>query len=142
MEQQTTGPAILPLIYSCSGCSSVAQMANDVAVRLHREEKAEMSCIAGVGGGVRPLVRMAKSGREIIALDGCRLFCVLNSLKRHDVEPNLHVSLADFGIRKQMRSDYNDDEAQAVYDHIIDHLGASPDSADQECSATQKTSKS
>jgi len=27
----------LPLVYSCSGCSSAAQMANDLAVRLDRE---------------------------------------------------------------------------------------------------------
>ncbi|MFB6195347.1 MAG: putative zinc-binding protein, partial [Haloplanus sp.] len=46
----------LPLVYSCSGCSSAAQMANDLAVRLDRERVAEMSCIAGVGGDVGPLV--------------------------------------------------------------------------------------
>ena len=27
----------LPLVYSCSGCSSAAQMANHVALRLDRE---------------------------------------------------------------------------------------------------------
>ena len=40
----------LPLVYSCSGCSSAAQLANHLAVRLDRDERAEMSCIAGVGG--------------------------------------------------------------------------------------------
>lgn len=39
----------LPLVYSCSGCSSAAQMANVLAVELDRERIAEMSCIAGVG---------------------------------------------------------------------------------------------
>lgn len=39
----------LPLVYSCSGCSSAAQMANYVAVQLDRRGAAEMSCIAGVG---------------------------------------------------------------------------------------------
>ena len=43
----------LPLIYSCSGCSNIAQLANSVAIELDREVKAEMSCIAGVGGGVK-----------------------------------------------------------------------------------------
>ena len=41
-----------PLVYSCSGCSDVAQLANEVAVRLDHAGHAEMSCIAGVGGGV------------------------------------------------------------------------------------------
>lgn len=47
----------LPLVYSCSGCSSIAQLANQVAVQLDREQVAEMSCIAGVGGGVKSLVK-------------------------------------------------------------------------------------
>ncbi|TAK94969.1 MAG: zinc-binding protein, partial [Aquabacterium sp.] len=40
------------LVYACSGCSSAAQLANHLAVRLDREGIAEMSCIAGVGGRV------------------------------------------------------------------------------------------
>lgn len=60
-----------PLVYSCSGCSNVAQGANRLAVRLDREGLAEMSCIAGVGAGVFPIVRIAKSGRPILAIDGC-----------------------------------------------------------------------
>lgn len=43
----------LPLVYACSGCSNVAQLANDLALRLDRARLAEMSCIAGVGGDVR-----------------------------------------------------------------------------------------
>jgi len=35
---------------------------------------AEMSCIAGVGGDVPQLLKLAHSGRPIIALDGCPLF--------------------------------------------------------------------
>ncbi len=42
----------LPLVYSCSGCSSAAQLANHVALQLDRRGLAEMSCIAGVGGDV------------------------------------------------------------------------------------------
>ena len=53
----------LPLVYSCSGASTAAQMANHIAVRLDRLKVAEMSCIAGVGGDVKPLVRIAQSGR-------------------------------------------------------------------------------
>ena len=55
--------ADLPLVYSCSGCSSAAQMANHIAVQLDRRGEAEMSCIAGVGGDVSQLVRIAHSGR-------------------------------------------------------------------------------
>ena len=40
----------LPLIYSCSGCSDVAQLANNTAVALDHAGEFEMSCISGVGG--------------------------------------------------------------------------------------------
>jgi uncharacterized metal-binding protein len=60
----------IPLVYSCSGCSSAAQTANAIAIGLDRRRVAEMSCIAGVGGDVPRLVRTATSGRPVVALDG------------------------------------------------------------------------
>src|SRR3990167_1039811 len=80
------GYSDLPLVYSCSGCSSVAQLANRLALELDREQVAEMSCIAGVGGGVPALVKKALSGRRIIALDGCALRCVHSCLARVNVD--------------------------------------------------------
>ncbi len=47
-----------PLIYSCSGSSSAAQLANYVTVKLNRIGMAEMSCIPAVGGDVKKLVKM------------------------------------------------------------------------------------
>ncbi|MFC3282033.1 putative zinc-binding protein [Litchfieldella rifensis] len=51
-RRRLDGPLRLPLppalIYSCSGCSDVAQLANEVALRLDHAGVAEMSCIAGV----------------------------------------------------------------------------------------------
>jgi uncharacterized metal-binding protein len=94
----------LPLVYSCSGCSNVAQLANDLAVVLDREGHAQMSCIAGVGGDVKGLVKLAKSGRPIMAIDGCKIACVQKTLARHNVTPQWHLELTSFGIKK------NDDE--------------------------------
>ncbi len=71
-----------PLVYSCSGCSSAAQLANQIAVRLERSGVAEMSCIAGVGGGVASLVKTACSGRPIIALDGAARWCACKAAWR------------------------------------------------------------
>lgn len=86
-------PAPAPIVYSCSGCSSAAQLANHVAVRMDRTGMAEMSCIAGVGGDVPKLVKLATSGRPILALDGCPLECVRNSLQRHAITPTRHYQL-------------------------------------------------
>ncbi|MDK4679512.1 putative zinc-binding protein [Kingella negevensis] len=60
-----------PLIYSCSGCSDVAQLANDTAVALDHADEFEMSCISGVGGKVPTLVKKAQSGRPMLMIDSC-----------------------------------------------------------------------
>lgn len=91
----------LPLIYSCSGCSNVAQLANDVALHIDQTGRAEMSCIAGVGGGVPALVRVAQSGRPVIAIDGCQLHCAEACLQKADVTPNHHVRLYDLDYKKR-----------------------------------------
>ena len=91
----------LPLVYSCSGCSSAAQLANTMAVRLDRAQLAEMSCIAGVGGGVKLLVKTAASGRPIIVLDGCPLHCAKQCLANQGIEPTVHIDLSEHGVKKR-----------------------------------------
>lgn len=106
----------LPLVYSCSGCSSAAQMTNELATRLNREDVAEMSCIAGVGGGVKSLRRKAQSGRKILAIDGCKLQCVKACLSNADVEPDEHIVLGDLGVKKRYNQAFDPDEAERVYE--------------------------
>jgi uncharacterized metal-binding protein len=89
-----------PLIYSCSGCSNVAQLANDLAVVMDREGHAQMSCIAGVGANVKGLVALAKSGRPIFAIDGCKIACVKKTLALRHVEPHWHLELTSLGFKK------------------------------------------
>lgn len=88
------------LVYSCSGCSNVAQLANEVALELNARQVAQMSCIAGVGGKVKGLVKLAQSGRTIVALDGCKLHCVKSCLKEVGVEADIHLTLTDQGLKK------------------------------------------
>ena len=110
----------LPLVYSCSGCSSAAQMANYMALQLDRREIAEMSCIAGVGGDVPHLVRIAQSGRPILALDGCPLQCVKNSLSQRGVIPTKHVMLHEHGVNKRYRTEFNRNEAELILQNIAE----------------------
>ncbi len=104
-----------PLVYSCSGCSSAAQMANHLALRLDRSGAVEMSCIAGVGGGVEGLVKTARSGRSILALDGCLLHCVSACLAQAGVRPDLHLTLSDYGVKKRKHADFDPAEAERVF---------------------------
>jgi uncharacterized metal-binding protein len=118
-----------PLVYSCSGCSSAAQLANHVAVRMDRQGVAEMSCIAGVGGDVPQLVRIAQSGRPIIALDGCPLVCVKSSLARHGIAPERHYQLHEYGVKKRNHQDFDPQEAAQVLARIETDLQERPLSA-------------
>ena len=114
-----TRTAELPLAYSCSGCSNIAQVANRVAIDLDRVGIAEISCIAGVGGGVEPLVKKAKSGRRIISLDGCALHCVKRCLSQHGIEPTFQYTLTDFGIQKRAHTDFLESDVDVVKTKVI-----------------------
>ena len=118
--------AVLPLVYSCSGCSSAAQLANHVALRLDRHGVAEMSCIAGVGGDVPHLLKIAQSGRPIIALDGCPLVCVQSSLARHGITPERHYQLHEYGVKKRNHQDFDPQEAAEVLARIETDLQEHP----------------
>ncbi len=103
-----------PLIYSCSGCSNIAQLANQVAIDLDRAELAEMSCIAGIGGNVANIVKQAKNAKQIIALDGCALHCVKNCLANHGISASHHHTLTDYGIKKRKHFDFNIEDVETV----------------------------
>ncbi len=116
----------LPLVYACSGCSSAAQLANQVALQLDRRGAAEMSCIAGVGGDVPSLVKLARSGRPIVALDGCPLACVKSCLARHGVAPDRYHALQDYGVRKRLHADFDPAQAEDVTLRVLADLQAAP----------------
>lgn len=109
----------LPLVYSCSGCSSAAQMANEIARQLDRRKVAEWSCIAGVGGDVPSLVKRAKSGRPIVAIDGCPLECVKSCLSRHGVAPTQHWLLNEQGVKKKLHAEFDTAHAAEITGRIV-----------------------
>lgn len=100
-------------------------MANHIAVKMDRMGVAEMSCIAGVGGDVAPLVKTAKSGRPIIALDGCPLHCVAHILRRHGIAPAAHYTLNELGVKKLKHQDFSPGQADDVLGRILDDLAQS-----------------
>lgn len=112
----------LPLIYSCSGCSNVAQLANDIAIQANADGIAEMSCIAGVGGKVKALVKKAKSNKPIVVIDGCPLQCAKACLKGIDIEPDVQITLTDYSFKKQYHAKLNLEDEQALYQTITDKI--------------------
>lgn len=109
-------------IYSCSGCSNLAQMANSIAVKLHRERIATMSCIAGVGGDVASLVKVAHEAEQIIALDGCPLACVEKCLSRHGIRSDEHIVLTDLNLSKKIYEEASDVELDTTYNYVLQKI--------------------
>lgn len=118
-----------PLVYSCSGCSSAAQLANQLALELDALGVAEMSCIAGIGGKVPALLKIAHSGRPILALDGCVLACVRETLATEGLQPAQHVRLDLLGVKKRRRTRFDAAQAATLLPALAERaarLGTSP----------------
>ena len=94
-----------PIVYSCSGCSNLAQMAHNISLTLDGDGIAEMSCIAGVVGKIEPIMAMAKSGRPIIAIDGCSLGCTKACLDKSDIKTDHYFKISDLGFEKRDKWD-------------------------------------
>jgi uncharacterized metal-binding protein len=110
------------LVYSCSGSSNVAQLANYIAVRLDRLGIAEMSCIAGVGGDVPALVKKATAGRPAIVVDGCPLACSEQVLAARGVTSERVVRLHERGLKKRRSTDFDDETREQVFRDVLAEL--------------------
>ena len=111
------------IVYSCSGCSSAAQMANWIAVEMDRQGVAEMSCISGVGGGVKSMVQKAQAADVLIGIDGCALRCVEACLRREGMACTYHFDLNEFGIKKKIHQDFDRQKAKETFVHIVRKIG-------------------
>lgn len=104
MHHQT---ASLPLIYACAGGSDAAQLANALALRMDRAGVAQMGCSAGLGAGLPAMLEQARSGRRLIALDGCEMRCAVACLAAAGLQPDLALMLGDEGIHRHPGRDFS-----------------------------------
>jgi uncharacterized metal-binding protein len=88
------------VVYACSGCSDAGELADRIARQLSREGAAEMSCLAGIGGRVKPLVNKAAGAERILAIDGCPLNCTRHTLELAGFKNFEHLELQKLGMRK------------------------------------------
>lgn len=113
-----------PIVYSCSGCSNLAQMAHNISLNLDGDGIADMSCIAGVIGKVGPIMDLANSGRSIIAIDGCSLSCTKACLEATGLKADYYYLISDLGFEK--RSKWHDSLTEntiamkSIYDQLFE----------------------
>jgi uncharacterized metal-binding protein len=96
----TESPAAGDVVFACSGCSDAGELADRIARRLRDASLAEMGCLAGVGGRVKPLLRKAQEARRILVLDGCPHECASATLRGAGIEDIIPIRLHDLGLRK------------------------------------------
>lgn len=89
------------LVFACSGAADVGAVADLAARRLSQNGDGQMFCLAGVGGGVEPIVNRTRAAAAILAIDGCPVNCVKKTLEKAGVATNVrHLQLADLGLDK------------------------------------------
>jgi uncharacterized metal-binding protein len=101
------------LIFACSGAADVGAVADQAARRLSREGAGSMFCLAGVGGRVAPIMEKTKSASKILALDGCPLNCVAETLKQAGIDRFAQVLVTELGLEKGA-TDLNDENIGKV----------------------------
>jgi uncharacterized metal-binding protein len=80
-------------------------MAHNISLTLDGDGIAEMSCISGVIGKVKPIMELAKSGRPIIAIDGCELGCTKACLDKSAIKTDHYFKISDLGFDKRDKWD-------------------------------------
>jgi uncharacterized metal-binding protein len=88
------------LVYPCSGSADVGEIADHAARQLDAEDKAWMSCLAGIGGRVSGLMANAAAAPALIAIDGCPHDCATKTLQLAGFTHVHSVRVTDLGFKK------------------------------------------
>jgi uncharacterized metal-binding protein len=88
------------LIFACSGAADVGEIADKAARQLTKEGPGKMFCSVGIGGRVSGIMKTTESADKILAIDGCPLSCVKNSLEQAGFNKFEHLQLANLGLEK------------------------------------------
>lgn len=91
------GPKV---IFSCSGCADVGELADQAARKLTRDGAGKMACLAGISGRVSGIVKSTEAAQSILAIDGCPLDCTRKTLEIAGISKVNHLRLSDLGFEK------------------------------------------
>jgi uncharacterized metal-binding protein len=90
----------IPIVYACSGCSNMAQVAHDIALIMHATCSSEMSSTSGIDGNVESIIEKTNTGRDIIAIYGCNHQCTKECLLQNGLQEIHHFILKDMRLNK------------------------------------------
>mgnify|MGYP000846068216 FL=1 len=88
------------LIFACSGAADVGALADQAARKMTRDGAGKMFCTPGIGGRVSGIMKTTEAADAILAIDGCALDCVKQSLIQAGFNVFKHLRLTDIGFEK------------------------------------------
>ena len=88
------------LVFACSGAVDVGEISDRAARKMNKEGVGKMFCLAGIGGRVGPIMKTTESAEKILAIDGCSLNCVKNSLENAGFSEFKHLRIGDLRLEK------------------------------------------
>lgn len=88
------------LIFACSGAADVGAVSDLAARQLTKDGLGKMFCTAGIGGRVSGIMKTTEAADKVLALDGCPLDCVKNSLEQAGFSGFEHLRVTDLGMEK------------------------------------------
>ena len=103
------------LIFACSGCADVGELADQAARKLTRDGAGQMFCLAGIGGRVSGIMKSTEAAGSILAIDGCPLDCTRKTLDVAGFARINHQRLSDLGFEKG-KTQVNRESIAAVID--------------------------
>ena len=103
------------LIFACSGCADVGELADQAARKLTRDGAGQMFCLAGIGGRVSGIMKSTEAAGSILAIDGCPLDCTRKTLDVAGFVRVNHLRLSDLGFEKG-KTQVNRESIAAVID--------------------------
>jgi len=104
------------VVLPCSGGSNVGQLSNEAAVRLTKEGKASMFCLAGIGGHISGMIASCKGADAVIVIDGCGVECAKKTCEHAEIPITKYVLVTDLGIEKNKNFDLVEDDIRKVMD--------------------------
>jgi len=114
----------LIIIAACDGASSVGQIGNEVARRLSKlfPNLVRMCCLAAVARDSKLHLRIFKSARAVIAINGCPLRCASAVLESKGIRPTYEITVAKEGIDKKPTLDFSEEEVEAIAKKIVNEF--------------------
>lgn len=87
------------IVFACSGAADVGELSDLVARKLQKKRKAQMKCLAFVGGGIPKTIDFVR-GAKILVIDGCSKDCGKLVMCKSEISDFIHLRLTELGYTK------------------------------------------